>query len=161
MGWLDYHLWEFDFDDVTYGVPDPEGRDWGCEIKPASRTKLDKILNSGLDQFTYTYDLGDNWLHRICIERIEPADPTVIYPYFLGGERRCPPEDCGSIPGYYEFIDAVSASDKGNGSRKKREMLSWYGRPYDPDDIEPERIKSELARMTRRPRRRQPIDEHA
>jgi hypothetical protein len=23
MGWLDYHLWEFEVDDVTYGVPDP------------------------------------------------------------------------------------------------------------------------------------------
>jgi Plasmid pRiA4b ORF-3-like protein len=159
MGWLDYHLWEFEIDDVTYGVPDPEGNDWGREIKPASRTKLVKTLNSGLDQFSYTYDMGDNWLHRIFVERIEPADPNVIYPCFLGGQRRCPPEDCGSVPGYYEFIDAVSAPGKGKGSRKKREMLNWYGRPYDPDDIEEDRIKAELARMAYRPRRRQPVDE--
>jgi Plasmid pRiA4b ORF-3-like protein len=161
MGWLDYHLWEFDIDDVTYGVPDPEGNDWGRVIKPASRTKLAKVLNSGLDQFSYTYDIGDNWLHRIFVERIEPADPNVIYPCFLGGQRRCPPEDCGSVPGYYEFIDAISAPDKGKGSRKKREMLSWYGRPYDPDDIEENRIKAELARMAYQPRRRKPADERS
>jgi hypothetical protein len=87
----------------------------------------------------------------------------VICPCFLGGQRRCPPEDCGSVPGYYDFIDAVSASDKGKGKGKgkKREMLSWYGRPYDPDDIEEDRIKAELARMAYRPRRRQPADEQA
>ena len=159
MGWLDYHLWEFDVGGVTYGVPDPEGHDWGREIKPASRTKLVTILNSGLDQFSYTYDMGDNWLHRIYVERIETPDPAVIYPCFLDGERRCPPEDCGSVPGYYDFIDAISAPDKGKGSGKKREMLSWYGRPYDPTDIEPERIRCELARMAYRPRHRQPADE--
>jgi hypothetical protein len=159
MGWLDYHLWEFDIDDVTYGVPDPEGNDWGYETKPATRTKLARILDSGLDQFSYTYDMGDNWLHRIIIERIETADPKATYPCFLGGERRCPPEDCGSVPGYYDFIDAISAPDRGKDSRKKREMLRWYGRPYDPDNIEPDRITSEIARMASRPRRRQPAEE--
>jgi hypothetical protein len=158
-GWLDYHLLEFDIDNVTYGVPDPEGNDWGREIKPASRTKLAKVLNSGLDQFSNAYDIGDNWLHRIFVGRIEPADPNVIYPCFLSGQRRCPPEDCGSVPGYYEFVDAISAPDKGKGSRKKREMLSWYGRPFDPDDIEENRIKAELARMAYQPRPRKPADE--
>jgi Plasmid pRiA4b ORF-3-like protein len=152
MGWLDYHLWEFEIDDVTYGVPDPEGNDWGYQTKPATRTKLAKVINLGVDQFSYTYDMGDNWLHRIFVERIEPADPDVIYPCFLGGQRRCPPEDCGSVPGYYDFIDAISAP--GKGRRKKREMLSWYGRTYDPNDIEEERIKAELARLAYRPRRK-------
>ncbi len=158
MGWLDYHLWEFDIDGVTYGLPDPEGLDWGREVKPASRARLAKVLNSGLDQFSYTYDMGDNWLHRIVVERIEPAHPGEPYPSFLGGERRCPPEDCGSVPGYYDFIDATSAPDSGRGSRKKREMLAWYGRPYNPSDIEEHRIKAELARMAYRPRRRQASD---
>src|SRR3954471_22099123 len=32
---------------------------------------------------------------------------------FLGGERRCPPENCGSVPGYYDFLDTISGPDKG------------------------------------------------
>jgi putative transposase len=40
--------------------------------------------------FSYTYDLGDNWLHRITVERVEPAEPVTLYPAFLGGARRSP-----------------------------------------------------------------------
>ena len=74
---------------------------------------------------------------------------------FLGGERRCPPEDCGSVPGYYDFLDAISAPDKGKGSRKKREMLTWYGRPYDPDNIDEEQVRAALAKRAKgaRPRK--------
>jgi hypothetical protein len=79
----------------------------------------------------------------------------------LGGPPACDPEatrvqigrDSRRNSGnerYYEFIDAILAPDKGKYSRKKREMLSWYGRPYDPDDIEEDRIKAELARMIER-----------
>jgi len=156
MGWLDYHLWEFEIDDVTYGIPDPQGHEWGREIRPASATKLAKVLNSGLDQFSYTYDMGDNWLHRITIERIEAAEPGKLYPEFLGGARRCPPEDCGSVPGYYDFLDAVAAPDKGKGSRKKKEALDWYGGPYDPDDIDEEQIRITLKRIANTYRRGKP-----
>jgi hypothetical protein len=82
MGWLDYHLWEFEIGDTTYGVPDPDGFDWGREIKPASATKLATILNRGIDEFTYTYDMGDNWQHRVTVERIDQALPDRLYPEF-------------------------------------------------------------------------------
>lgn len=155
MGWLDYHLWEFEVDGIVYGVPDPEF-DWGREIKPATRTKLASILNRGLEEFAYTYDMGDNWRHRIIVERIDMAEAGAPYPAFLAGARRCPPEDCGSVPGYYEFLDAISGPDKGKGSRKKREALAWYGQPYNPDCIDEEQIRIALRRIanTYRPGRR-------
>jgi hypothetical protein len=152
MGWLDYHLWEFEIDGVVYGIPDPDGFDWGRKIKPAGATKLTKVLNSGLDVFSYTYDLGDNWLHRIAVERVEPAAPETFYPAFLGGARRGPPEDCGSVSGYYAFLDAVA----GKGSRKKKEALDWYGGPYDPDDIDEPQIRITLKRIANTYRRGKP-----
>ena len=84
----------------------------------------------------------------------QAAEPGTLYPVFLGGERRCPPEDCGSVPGYYDFLDAISGPDKGKGSRKKREMLTWYGRPYDPDDIDEEQVRLVLGQIAKAARAR-------
>jgi len=158
MGWLDYHLWEFTAGDKTYGVPDPDPDDagWGHKVYRASSATLARLLDSGVTAFDYVYDMGDNWEHRITIERVEPAEPGTLYPDFRGGERRCPPEDCGSVPGYYEFLDAIAGPDKGKGSRRKKEMLTWYGGPYDPDDIDEPQIRITLKRMANAARRRRP-----
>jgi hypothetical protein len=153
MGWQDYHLWEFTADDKTYGVPDPEDASWRHKVYRASTTKLASLIEGGITAFEYTYDMGDNWEHRITIERTAPAEAGKLYPEFLGGERRCPPEDCGGFPGYYEFLDVIAGADKGKGSRQKKEMLAWYGRPYDPDDIDEAQIRAALRRLANTARR--------
>ena len=158
MGWLECHLWEFTADDIIYGIPDTDGMDWGRKVERAGTIKLEKLLGAGIETFGYVYDMGDSWEHRIIIERVEAARPDKLYPEFLGGERRCPPEDCGGIPGYYDFLDRIAGPDKGKGSKKK-EALSWYGGPYDPDDINLEQIRIALARIVSalRPRAKKPV----
>jgi Plasmid pRiA4b ORF-3-like protein len=64
-------------------------------------------------------------------------------PFFLGGERRYPPEDCGGPPGYFDFIENIAPKR----SKKAKEALDWYGGPYDPDDIDAEQIKITLGRI--------------
>ena len=32
----------------------------------------------------------------------------IIYPICIGGDRACPPEDCGSVTGYYNVIETLS-----------------------------------------------------
>jgi hypothetical protein len=59
---------------------------------------------------TYEYDIGDGWLHEILFEGILLKDKAVKYPWFIDGQRACPPEDCGGAWGYcnlcnYFFID--------------------------------------------------------
>lgn len=154
MGWLDYHLFAFAIDGKTYGVPDPDGFDWGRRTHRADTARLSRVLDAGIDSFTYVYDMGDDWAHRITIERIEPADPAAAYPQFLGGERRCPPEDCGGIPGYYQFLDDIAGPDTGRGSRAKKAALRWYGQAYDPHDIDEDLIRAALTRIARASRRR-------
>src|SRR5271154_3685794 len=99
--------------------------------------------------------MGDDWRHRIIVEELKAGD-SVLYPEFLGGERRCPPEDCGGVPGYYDFLDAISGPDKGKGSKKKTVALAWYGPPYDPDDIDEEQIKASLKRVATASRPKKP-----
>ena len=78
--------------------------------------------------------------HRIIVEKVKPAGQHTSYLEFLGGERRCPPEDCGGIPGYYDFLDKITAKQ---GKRRKA-ALDWYGGPYDPDDIDEQQIVMNL-----------------
>lgn len=40
----------------------------------------------GLARYSYTYDFGDNWEHRILLEKILPRDKTVRYPICLKGK---------------------------------------------------------------------------
>ena len=147
MGWLDYHLWEFEASGRKYSVLLPDDPDWNERIKDAAKTKLFALLRIDLKEFWYVYDMGDDWRHRIIVEELKAAD-SVLYPRFLGGERRCPPEDCGGIPGYYEFLNDIA-----NTQNEKREAaLDWYGGPYDPDDIGEQQINTTLSRIANRSR---------
>jgi hypothetical protein len=145
MGWLDCHLWEFTVGDSRYGSPDPERP----HVKNGEITQLAAILASGTRKFLYVYDFGDNWEHRIIVEEISNTEADAIYPRFLGGERRCPPEDCGGPPGYFDFIENIA--NKGN--KKATEALMWYGGSYNPDDIDEKQVEIALRKIADRARR--------
>jgi len=63
----------------------------------------------------------------------------------LEGARACPPEDLGSIPGYYEFCKAMR-----NPSHKEHEgYMDWYGGVYDPEKFDAEEMNWELVKYQR------------
>lgn len=76
----------------------------------------------------------------------EPADPAIEYPRFVAGERRAPPEDVGGVPGYEEFVRAVTRPRH----REYAAMVRGYGSPYDPVDIGRDEIVAALAKLARR-----------
>ncbi len=122
MGWEESHLFQFETDHQMYGIPSPE---WDREMADARKEKLAFLVERGVDRFGYVYDFGDNWQHVVTVEVVEPGDPKQVYPHFIDGARRCPPEDVGSVPGYYEFVEAIQRPRH----PRHREMLKWYGRP--------------------------------
>jgi Plasmid pRiA4b ORF-3-like protein len=143
MGWLDCHLWEFTANERKYSMLIRDDPDWNERIKNAATTKLSALQTTGIAEIGYVYDMGDNWQHRIIVEKLKAAEPGVLYPQLLGGERRCPPEDCGGFPGYYEFLDNIGSKQ----SKKRKAALDWYGGPYDPDDISEQQIITALGRI--------------
>ena len=130
MGWEDYHLWMFETDDRRYGLPDPEWPDQ--ELTAAKNVKLGALIERGVRELTYTYDMGDNWEHRVTVEAVRPGDPDTKYPRFIDGARRCPPEDVGGAPGYENFLDAMADPNH----EEHADVLEWYGGSYDPANID-------------------------
>ena len=149
MGWLDCHLWEFAADEQKYSILLPNDRDWNERIRDAAKIKLSALLSTGVRKIGYVYDMGDNWEHHVIVEKIEAAEAGALYPVFLGGERRCPPEDCGGIPGYYEFLKNIASK---NGTKRKA-AFEWYGGPYYLDEIDEEKIVAALERIAKTGRR--------
>jgi hypothetical protein len=50
---------------------------------PARRQRADAgPAKGGATAFDYTYDMGDNWEHRIIIERVETAETGKLLPDF-------------------------------------------------------------------------------
>lgn len=67
MGWHDCHLQDFDIAGETYGVSDP-GYDFGRPTRSEQRVRLGTALGNA-KSFRYTYGFGDNWEHRIKVEK--------------------------------------------------------------------------------------------
>jgi hypothetical protein len=145
LAWQDYHLFEFRIGEKVYGLPDPEW-DYSRKVHKAKLAKLATFVAQGVSAFDYVYDMGDNWEHTVTVEVVEPADAAQKYPCFIDGARRAPPEDVGGVPGYYEFIDAISKPRH----REHKQMLEWYGRDYDPDDIDSLMIRLRLGDIAKR-----------
>jgi len=96
--------------------------------------------------FVYTYDMGDFWEHAIVLEKRLPVDPNLKYPACLGGERACPPEDCGGIPGYYDLLEARrDPTDPRHG-----ELLAWVGEEWNPDAFSIDDVNRSLHGRRRR-----------
>jgi pRiA4b ORF-3-like protein len=104
MGWTQSHLYRFEVGDVEFSEPDPE---YGLPIRSAKAAPLRKIAPEPGTTFLYEYDFGDSWEHRIVVEKVLPPEPGVSHPRRVAGRRACPPDDCGGVWGYEEFLHAI------------------------------------------------------
>ena len=67
---------------------------------------------------------------------MESADESVTYPRCVAGARRCPPEDCGGVHGYAEFLQIVA--DRRHPEHQS--MIEWAGGAYDADAFDPRAV---------------------
>ena len=64
---------------------------------------------------------------------------------FIAGERNCPPEDCGGIPGFYEMLEARNDPDHPDHA----DVSEWLD-DYDPDELDVFPINGILGRIAAR-----------
>jgi len=141
MGWAGGHLHEFVIGHDHYGIPDPD-YDTPPPIQREERFTLAAALGAR-KAFTYLYDYGDGWEHRITVAKILPPDPAMKSPRCLDGANACPPEDVGGPPGYLEFLEAIHdpAHDEHDA------MLQWCGGSFEPTTFRRDDINDRLRQI--------------
>ncbi|MBU5451447.1 plasmid pRiA4b ORF-3 family protein [Acetivibrio sp. MSJd-27] len=127
MGWHNYHMYEFSFKEFEERITNDqeaceeyeyytseEGKkrlqkidfDFMMRIQKslhAKEVKIDKYFKK-TKNFKYIYDFGDWWEHTVeVIGMID--DYTYEFPQVLKFRQCCPPEDCGGIDNYYDFLE--------------------------------------------------------
>ncbi len=144
MGWDDSHMHQFIIGKELYGQPSEE-EDWeGTKVFDERKTGLSDLKARIKKKFIYEYDFGDSWQHEIKVEKVIAAKETILkHPILLAGERACPPEDVGGIPGYEEFLAAL----KNPEVEENAEILEWYGEEYDPDHVGLDEINKLLKKL--------------
>jgi hypothetical protein len=145
FAWEDYHLFEFRIGDKLYGIPAP-GEDHGRRVLHARSARLAALIAKGVQRFDYIYDFGDGWEHGLVIEAVGDADPALLYPRFVDGARRGPPEDVGGPPGYERFLEIVTAPQH----PEYREAIAWRGGAFDPEDMGLAMLRHRLAGVVQR-----------
>jgi hypothetical protein len=142
MGWEDYHLHQFIVGEDYYAIPSPEDP-WPMETKNEKRAKLFQVAPVEKARFIYEYDFGDSWRHNILVEKILHPERDLEHPICLAGKRSRPPEDCGGIGGYYEFLEAISDPKH----PEHEDMLDWAGGEFDPERFDKEEINHLLSKI--------------
>jgi hypothetical protein len=144
MGWWNYHLHLFQVGSLT--ITDRETlAEWGENGIPDNVARLNKHVKQEGTTFTYEYDFGDSWEHELVLEQILPAEGTAsidyldkpgtgsaeaaVYPRCLAGERACPPEDCGGVWGYENFLEAIQNPQHPDHDS----YVEWRGGTFDPE----------------------------
>ena len=139
MGWLDCHLHAFRMMEenrcsgVVIGIPDKEFEPIHARTLPGWETPVADYFNDLGATAHYEYDFGDGWVHEVVLEGVLLAELHAAYPLCIGGERACPPEDCGGPPGYGMLIQALANPD----NQESKELLDWMGKDFDPDSFTP------------------------
>jgi hypothetical protein len=131
MGWENCHLHEFRIGGLRFGVPDPGGRLAGAPACiPERKVRLSDVFYKRGAKAQYTYDFGDSWEHVLLIEKILAREAGLAYPLCTDGKLHGPPEDCGGIGGFYNFLEAIREPDH----EQHQEMLDWIG-SFDPEQF--------------------------
>jgi hypothetical protein len=147
MGWLDYHLHAFRVRmprskrETEIGIPDDEFFD--REVLPGWKVSVTKYFDEPGKMAIYDYDFGDDWSHTVLLEGILLKEKGVKYPRCIAGERACPPEDCGGMPGYYQLLDILADPNhpeyQGHIDWLKGHAKNYH--PYEPDNFDPGHVK--------------------
>jgi len=143
MGWEDGHLHQFRTDDGIYGTPDNDMDSvFGPKSLNEKNYKLGHLLRTVNDKMAYEYDFGDDWQHKITLEKILPFENKEKLPKCIGGKMCCPPEDCGGLWGYYDLLEAIQ--DEENSEHDS--MLEWLGEEFDPEYFDVDEVNIVLAK---------------
>jgi hypothetical protein len=148
FGWEGYHLHSF---------RDERGREWSdrsfsdsgygaATFADEEEAGLGKVLRNEGAVLWYVYDFGDDWRHRIEVEKIRPLDPDVAYPRCTGGRRAVlPAEDIGGIWGLEEVVYLVTHPEADPPEHFEDLVAQLRDEGYDPGAFDPAELTRRLS----------------
>jgi hypothetical protein len=140
FGWRNSHLHDFRVGDIRFGMTDVDDEMFAVDERAAP---LGAVAHVG-SNFAYLYDFGDDWEHEIVVERVDSrGEPTLRC---TGGERACPPEDCGGPPGYAHMLEVLANPE----DEEHEDMKRWAPRGFDPEKLDLTAVNKRLATLSKR-----------
>ncbi|WP_218512039.1 plasmid pRiA4b ORF-3 family protein [Variovorax sp. dw_308] len=137
-GWDGGHIHEFVFGHDNYAALEP-GSDLPDGVEDEEGVTLGDALGAR-KTFLYIYDYGDNWRHKVKVEKVVSLDAEIDLAVCIGGENACPPEDVGGAPGYEDFLEALADP----AHPEHAEQKAWIGRAFDPREFTIEEVNRRL-----------------
>jgi hypothetical protein len=160
FGWDDMHLHAFE--DRLGGRYAPPG-DLDIPVLDEEEVVLADVLPRTGDRVDYTYDFGDDWLHRITVEAVRPADEGEGKHAVCTGGRRAMPaaEDLGGVWGLAELLDRYAGGVRPTATVVRHGGEEWveydglhdevlaglYEEGFDPAAFDPVAVTGELAQV--------------
>jgi len=133
MGWTDSHLHQFTIGKKRY----MEYLEFQDNELECGKYRLGNLIKQKGRTFYYDYDFGDGWEHELIIENSRYHDSDLVC---LEGERACPPEDVGGVPGYYKFCEAL----KDPAHEEYERTMEWFGGDYNSGRFDVDVVNWEL-----------------
>jgi Plasmid pRiA4b ORF-3-like protein len=140
MGWTDSHLHLFQAGTVRWS---DRSSDLGPAVRDERKSTLAQVLRHPGASLDYEYDFGDGWQHHIVLEEILPHSPGGPVAVCVGGRRRCPPEDCGGIGGFFDLLARLRDGD----SPERRDLIEWLGGEVDFDSFDQQEVNRQLVHI--------------
>ncbi len=145
FGWTFSHLYLFSEKGFAshFQIQDIEMADDELgEVGDADKIQLRDIFTKEKQTYRYIYDFGDNWDHKITLEKI--LKENIEHPICVAGKGQCPPEDCGGVWGFAEMKEAINDPDH----PEYEEYREWLGLEeneiWDAKEFDLEEVNEEL-----------------
>lgn len=130
FGWMDYHPHQFregiDVRGTAYGPGEAAG--YGEPLTDESTVTVGNLLHDTGDRMSYVYDFGDDWEHRITLEKIDSAAGESL-PRCIGGRGAGPAEDSGGTWGWADKVEAANNPTH----PEHQDVRDWLGLGPDGD----------------------------
>lgn len=154
MGWYDAHLHRF----RTGREPWSPGFVSRLDVAEGEAgvleddIRLDQVVGDAGDELWYAYDFGDGWDHRLVVETVLDASVEVRC---TAGERACPPEDCGGMPGYEQLVawhqGGRSDALLPDGFDSRADAEEWLPAHWDPTAFDVDETSAAVAAVVAEP----------
>ncbi len=142
FGWEDTHGHVFEVSGIRFGFVDEELQDEELTVDEQA-APLGAVAREG-SQFLYSYDFDDEWDHDVLVEHVRHAGEGVVI-RCTGGERACPPEECGGPDGFVELLQAL----KDPQHPEHAEVQAMVGPNYDSERFDIDAVNTALAALTK------------